>query len=277
MTAQAQTDLLTLAQATAVAAGELALLRRSEGVEVAASKSAPEDIVTHADRETEGLIRRMLAQARPDDGFLGEESDPTPGSSGLTWVVDPIDGTVNFLYGIPAWAISIAVVEGDPDPATWNTLAGVVLNPVTGEMFTASAGGGSFLGSERLAVKTDVELPLALLGTGFSYSASRRVRQARVVEGLIGRVRDIRRIGSAALDLCSVAAGRLDLYYERGLNPWDQAAGALIAREAGARVGAFGDQREGSDLLIAGVPGVYSAIEPILSGLFAEHMGESEG
>ena len=275
MTTPAPTELLRLAQDTALVAGELAARRRAEGVEVAASKSSPEDIVTFADRETENLIRALLAEARPNDGFFGEESAATPGTSGLTWVVDPIDGTVNFLYGIPAWAVSIAVVEGD-DPATWTTLAGAVFNPALGELFTASAGGGSHLKGRRLQVATGVPLNLALVGTGFSYRAAMRLRQANVVHGLVDRVRDIRRIGSAALDLCSVAAGRLDLYYERGLNPWDQAAGALVAREAGARVGAFGDDREGIDLLIAGAPDLYADFEPILAPLFTQFMSSQE-
>ena len=274
MTAPASTELLRLAREIALEAGELALTRRAEGVHVAASKSSPEDVVTDADRETEALIRRRLANARPHDGFLGEESDATGGSSGLTWVVDPIDGTVNYLYGIPAWGVSIAVVEGEPDPATWTALAGAVRNPAADELFTAAAGQGSFLGKRRLQVPAGVPLSLALLGTGFSYQAARRERQADVVRGLVGQVRDIRRIGSAALDLCSVAAGRLNLYYERGLNPWDQAAGALIAREAGARVGAFGDDREGNDLLIAGAPDLYEVFAPLLSDLFDRHMDE---
>jgi myo-inositol-1(or 4)-monophosphatase len=274
MTPPAPTDLLTLARETAVTAGALAKLRRSEGVEVAASKSAPEDIVTHADRETEALIRRMLADARPDDGFYGEESAATTGTSGLTWVVDPIDGTVNFLYGIPSYAVSIAVVEGDPDPTTWTALAGAVFNPAADELFTASAGGGSFLGDRPLQVNSGVPLSLALAGTGFGYNAARRQRQAQVVTGLVSQVRDIRRIGSAALDLCAVAAGRLDLYYERGLNPWDHAAGALVAREAGARVGAFNGDRESADLLIAAAPDLYDTLEPVLAGLFDQFMNE---
>ena len=274
MISPASTELLTLARETALTAGKLARQRRAEGVEIAASKSSPEDIVTHADRETEALIRQLLADVRPNDGFYGEESDATIGSSGLTWVVDPIDGTVNYLYGIPAYAVSIAVVEGDPDSATWSTLAGAVVNPALGELYTAAVGNGSFLGGRRLEVNTDVCLELALIGTGFGYGASRRAWQAEVLRGLIGQVRDIRRMGAAALDLCSVAAGRLDLYYERGLNPWDHAAGTLIAREAGAQVGAFGAGREGQDLLIAGAPDIYAQFEPILAELFARH---SEG
>ena len=276
MTTRASAGLLRLAQDTALAAGQMAARRRTVGVQVAASKSSPEDVVTLADRETESLIRVLLADARPDDGFFGEESAATRGTSGLTWVVDPIDGTVNYLYGFPAWAVSIAVVEGDPDPATWTTLAGAVYNPTGDELFTAAAGDGAWLGVRRLQVPTDVPLSLALLGTGFSYRAAERERQADVVRGLIGEVRDIRRIGSAALDLCSVAAGRLNLYYERGLSPWDHAAGALVAREAGARVGGFGADREGMGLLIAGAPDLYRVCQPLLAKLFDDFMADAE-
>ncbi|TFC96027.1 MULTISPECIES: inositol monophosphatase family protein [Cryobacterium] len=272
MATRVSTALLRLAQDTALAAGEFAARRRSEGVQLAASKSSPEDIVTLADRETESLIRALLATSRPDDGFLGEESTAVHGRSGLTWVVDPIDGTVNYLYGLPFWAVSIAVVEGDPDPATWTTLAGVVYNPTGDELFTAAVGEGTWLGNRRLQVAAAVPLSLALLGTGFSYRAAERERQADVVRGLIGQVRDIRRMGSAALDLCSLAAGRLNLYYERGLNPWDHAAGVLMAREAGAQVGGFGADREGLDLLLAGAPDLYRACEPILAKLFEDFM-----
>ncbi|MFC5929392.1 inositol monophosphatase [Cryobacterium melibiosiphilum] len=267
----ALTEMLGLARETALTAGALAKQRRAEGVEIAASKSSPEDVVTQADRETERLIRRLLAEARPNDGFYGEESEGTTGTSGLTWVVDPIDGTVNYLYGIPLYAVSIAVVEGEPDPASWRTLAGAVYNPALDELYTAAAGQGAFLGARRLQVKTDVPLALALAGTGFGYQAPRRQWQADVVRDLIGEVRDIRRLGSAALDLCGVAAGRLDIYYERGLHPWDHAAGALVAREAGARVGGFGGDREGEDLLISADPGLYSRFEPVLAKIFARH------
>ncbi len=263
----AESHLLDIAQSIALRAGELVKLRRSEGVKIAASKSAPEDIVTLADRESEQLIRDALAELRPNDGFFGEESAADEGTSGLTWVVDPIDGTVNYAYDIPAYAVSIAVVEGDPDPETWHPLAGVVVNPAIGEVFTGTAGGGSFLNGRELRVRTGVDLPLALIGTGFSYSSELRVRQATVVEGLIDQVRDIRRIGSAALDLCSVAAGRLDGYYERMLNPWDHAAGALIAREAGARVGGLAGAPEGKELLIAAEDTLFTRLEAVLASL----------
>ena len=276
MTTVASTELLALAQDIAVTAGELARRRRAEGVEIAASKSSPEDVVTQADREVEALIRGLLADARPHDGFYGEESTATAGTSGLTWVVDPIDGTVNYLYGIPVYAVSIAVVEGDADPATWTALAGAVRNPAIDELFSARAGGGAELNGRSLRVTTGVPLSLALVGTGFSYDSLRRSRQARVVHGLIDQVRDLRRMGAASLDLCSVAAGRLDLYFERGLHPWDHAAGGLVAAEAGARVGAFGDDREGLSLLIAAAPDLYARAEPLLAKLFDDFMADDD-
>jgi myo-inositol-1(or 4)-monophosphatase len=228
--------LLKLAREVALAAAENARTRRSAGVEIAASKSSVEDIVTLADRENEQLIRSMLADARRDDGFFGEEGEADAGTSGLTWVVDPIDGTVNYLYGIPQYAVSIAVVEGEPDPLTWRALAGVVVNPVSGELFSATLGGGAALDGRQIRVNSGVSIDQALVGTGFSYNAQSRAAQGAVLARLISQVRDIRRDGAAALDLCSVACGRLDAYYERGLQPWDHAAGALIAREAGASV-----------------------------------------
>ena len=265
-------ELLELARSIAIDAAELVARRRAEGVTVAATKSSLEDVVTFADRESEDFIRARLAEARPEDGFLGEESEATPGSSGITWVVDPIDGTVNYLYDIPAYAVSIAAVTGSTDPAEWTALAGVVVNPVLGEVFSASAGGGAFLDSpraahRRLAVNEDVALAQALVGTGFSYSAEVRVKQGQVVTGLVGKVRDIRRAGSAALDLCSVALGRLDAYAERGLNPWDHAAGALICREAGARVGGFGDAKESGVMTLAAAPALAAELEPLVREL----------
>jgi myo-inositol-1(or 4)-monophosphatase len=263
-------ELRDIAVTVAKRAATLAYQRRREGVQIAASKSSVSDIVTRADRETEDLIRGTLAAARPADGFFGEESGGGAGTSGLTWVVDPIDGTVNYAYGIPDYAVSIAVVEGDPDPATWSTLAGAVVNPEAGEVFAAAAGRGSTRNGELLRVNEGVELPLALLGTGFGYDAGTRRRQAEFLAQIIGEVRDIRRIGSAALDLCALAAGRLDAYYERGLNPWDHAAGALIAREAGARVGGLDGGPEGRRLLLAAAPGLYEALEPLVAEFFGE-------
>lgn len=254
-------DLLTLARDIALRAGEFAARRRTEGVSVAASKSSPVDVVTEADRETERLIRDALAEARPHDGFFGEESGAEAGSSGLTWIVDPIDGTVNFLYGIPHYAVSIAVVEGEPDPLTWTALAGCVFNPASGELFTASAGGGAFLGERRLAMPGPGPLSEALVGTGFAYDSVVRGEQGALVAALLPFVRDIRRLGTASLDLCFVAAGRLDAYFERTLSPWDHAAGALIAREAGAVVKGVGDAAPSRELILAGRPDVAAALE----------------
>ena len=259
-------ELLDLARSIAITAGELVARRRSEGVEIAESKSSPEDIVTLADRESENLIRSMLADARPHDGFVGEESGADAGSSGLSWIIDPIDGTVNYYYGVPHYAISIAVVDGGQEPATWTAIAGAVVNPAIGEVFTASAGGGAFLGDRRLRVK-ETTMSLALVATGFGYAAARRREQATVVAGLIGQIRDIRRAGTASLDLCAVASGRADAYYETGLKPWDHAAGALIAREAGATVTGLDGLPGDGVFMLAAAPQLAQGLEASLVAL----------
>ena len=226
-------DLLDLAVEVAVEAAELVRVQRREGVEVAGTKSSPVDVVTEVDRASERLIYDRLMTARPDDGFLGEEVASSESSSGVVWVVDPIDGTVNFLYGIPYYAVSIAAsVDGEP-------AAGVVLNVVSGETFTATRGGGAFRDGVSLRVGSDgppPELSQRLVGTGFNYLADVKVKQTVAVSALLHEVRDVRRMGSAALDLCAVAAGRVDAFVEEGLNPWDMAAGGLVATEAGARL-----------------------------------------
>ena len=260
------TKLLALATSIAQQAGELAMRRRSEGVTVAASKSSMEDIVTVADREAEDLIRAMLAEARPDDGILGEERDSVAGTSGLTWVVDPIDGTVNYLYDIRQYAVSIAVVEGEPEAAKWSALAGVVFNPSLDECFSAEAGHGATLNGVPIRVAPPVDLSQALIGTGFGYHAERRVEQAKVLVELVAHIRDIRRQGSAALDLCGVAMGRLNGYFERGLQPWDHAAGALIAAEAGARVSGLRGEQASDRFMLAAEPGLAAALEHVLIG-----------
>lgn len=252
--------LLDLARDIAIRAGESALEARRGGVEVAATKSTATDIVTAVDRDTETLIRSLIAESRPDDGILGEEGDTIEGTSGLNWVVDPIDGTVNLLYGIPSWSISVAVVEGAPRPADWSVLAGVVVNPVTGEVFEAAVGGGARGNGRELQVNADVALDRALVATGFGYSAERRLEQAQTLVDLLPRLRDIRRIGSAALDLCSVAAGRLDAFFERGLNPWDHAAGGLIVQEAGGFVGGLDGAPESDRMFIAAGPGLFERL-----------------
>ena len=261
--------LLDIARSIALEAGALAARRRAEGVEVVDRKSSSVDVVTAADRETEALIRARLGELRPDDGFFGEESGAERGSSGLTWIVDPIDGTVNFLYGIPHYAVSIAVVEGEPDPLTWTALAGCVVNPAIGEVYTASAGGGAYLGERRLEVAASVDLSQALIATGFAYSAEERGRQGAIVAQLLPEVRDIRRMGTSSLDLCAVATGRVNAYYEWTLSPWDHAAGALIAREAGATVKGRADAAPSRDFILAAAPELAIALEARLLALGA--------
>jgi myo-inositol-1(or 4)-monophosphatase len=256
--------LLEVARSLATDAAHLAARRRAEGVEVAATKSSLVDVVTHTDREVEEYLRERLARERPGDGFFGEEGEPDDSSTGLTWVVDPIDGTVNFLYGIPQWAVSVAVVEGGPDPRSWRALAGCVVNPLAGETYEASLGGGAWSSGRRLAVSSPASLEQSLVGTGFSYDAARRVEQAEILGRFIHRVRDIRRMGAASLDLCAVASGRLDAYAERGLKPWDHAAGVLVAAEAGAVVGGEGDDAPDERLTVAAAPGIADELRKAL-------------
>ena len=194
-------------------------------------------MVSDADRDAEALIRDLLATERPDDGLLGEEGSLDAGSSGRRWVVDPLDGTTNYLYRFPAWVVSIALEDGDtPARGADGALVGVVHDPLRGETFAAARGRGALLDGRPIAVSGAERLDSALIGTGFGYAAERRAEQAEVAARVLPRVRDIRRAGAAALDLCMVACGRLDGYYERGLNAWDWSAGSLIASEAGAAV-----------------------------------------
>jgi len=248
-------------------AGELARRRRGEGLAIAATKSALADIVTEADREVEVLIRTRLAERRPDDAFLGEESGAEPGTSGITWIVDPIDGTVNYAYGIPSYAVSIAAVEGDPVPGEWNALAGAVLNPVSGELFHAARGAGAWLDGERLAVNSEPMPAGALLGTGFGYNPATHAGDLAQVARVMTLARDVRRIGAASLDLAFVAAGRLDGYFERGLQPWDHAAGALLVTEAGGAITVTGAPDEhGRTLVVAAGPGLFERLLAVVLG-----------
>jgi len=264
-------DLVQLASDIAREAGALARRRRAEGVHIAATKTALADIVTAADREVEALIRERLAAERPGDGFFGEESGAEQGTTSATWVVDPIDGTVNYAYGIPSYAVSIAVVEGDADPTRWRARAGAVYAPMLDELFHASAGEGAWLTSggeapRRLTVRAHAPDAGALLATGFGYDPATHVGDLARLERVMPLARDIRRIGSASLDLCYVAAGRLDGYFERGLNPWDHAAGALIVEEAGGRVGGMPGGRPGKDLTIAAGPELFAALDEAIDG-----------
>ncbi|QEA28664.1 inositol monophosphatase [Microbacterium sp. CBA3102] len=228
-------ELGELATEIAREAGDLALRRRQEGVRLAATKSTLADIVTEADREVEALIRDRLRAARAEDGFLGEESGAEVGTSGITWVVDPIDGTVNYAYGIPAYNVSIAAVRGEPDPESWEALAAAVNAPALGEMFTAALGHGAWSDGARLSVTAETPAG-ALLGTGFGYDPATHEGDLATVARVMPMARDVRRMGAAALDLAYVAGGRLDGYFERGLRPWDHAAGGLLVSEAGGVV-----------------------------------------
>ncbi len=254
-------ELERVAVAAATAAGRLIVDERPRDLAVAQTKSTITDVVTVMDQRSQDLLRDRLTDARPDDGFYGEEQGGHEGRSGVTWVVDPIDGTVNYLYDIPAYAVSVAAVVGDPHtPGGWHPVAGAVLNPVSGELFHARRGGGAWRTRGRLPARVievgrGDRLALALVGTGFGYAAERRRWQADVLRYLLTEVRDIRRIGSAALDLCHVADGTLDGYYERGLNAWDFAAAWLVVEEAGGRVtGADGGPPSAALTLASGPP-----------------------
>ncbi|WP_313674324.1 inositol monophosphatase family protein [Mycolicibacterium sp.] len=218
------------------------------------TKSSRTDPVTKADTETEKLVRGRLGEMRPGDSILGEEGGGTSSGAVVRWVVDPIDGTVNFLYGIPAYAVSLAAQVGGV------SVAGAVADVVGGQVYSAAVGCGAHVldrGARRRLRCNDVdELAMALLSTGFGYSPQRRAAQAELLAQLMPQVRDVRRLGSAALDLCMVAAGRLDAHYEHGLHEWDWAAGALIAAEAGAVVVLPGADDPGAGLTLAAAPGV---------------------
>jgi myo-inositol-1(or 4)-monophosphatase len=265
-------ELLALADRVAREAG--ALLASFTGrVSVAGTKSSPTDVVTEMDRKAEELIRSRILAERPSDAILGEEGGQTGdvGGSGVRWVIDPLDGTVNYLYGLHDWAVSIAAeVSGE-------IVAGVVFAPRAGELFTATSGGGAWLtatgnGDARRELRCGpgVALDRALVATGFGYRAERRTVQGEVVAALLPRVRDIRRAGSASVDLCSVAAGRVDAYYERGLNYWDYAAGALIATEAGAIVGGLYGTPPGTSMTVAAGPSLFGPLADALADLNPE-------
>jgi myo-inositol-1(or 4)-monophosphatase len=237
--------------------------RSDDGISAVRTKSSPTDPVTVVDTETERLLRERLAELRPGDPIVGEEE----GGSALghhgkpTWVLDPIDGTVNFVYGIEAYAVSVGVqVDG-------RSVAGAVANVPTGEVFSAALGQGAHLRRDDVTISLRCnpidDVAMALVGTGFGYSPERRQQQAHVLARLLPGVRDVRRIGSCALDLCMVAAGRLDAYYELGVNVWDWAAGALIAEEAGA-VMLLPPVDAGASLIVAAAPGIAAQFDDAL-------------
>lgn len=222
-----------LAEATASTVGSKVLARRRAGFSWE-TKSTSTDVVTEIDTWAESAVVDLLMAARPDDGLIGEEGASTPSKSGVTWVIDPIDGTTNLLYDIPGFSVSIgAEVDG-------TAVAGAVYDPIRDELFSAGRNQGATRSGEPISASSKADIATALVGTGFSYSADDRSRQAVVLQTVLPRVRDIRRLGGAALDLCAVGCGRFDAWFERGLSHWDWSAGALVAHEAGATV-AIGD------------------------------------
>jgi myo-inositol-1(or 4)-monophosphatase len=252
-------DLLDVALQAALAAADELLPRfghRQEGVR---SKSSPTDLVSEADVRAEGAIRGVLGKRRPDDAILGEEGGATAGGD-LRWVIDPLDGTTNFLFGVPQWAVSVACEDAD------GALVGVVLDPVRGETFTATRGGPACLNGTQIAASGADELATALVATGFAYEAAVRRRQAEVLVRVLPAVRDIRRAGAAALDLAWLACGRYDAYWERGVKPWDIAAGGLIAERAGLLVQRLEESDDGPAGIIAGPGALLGELRTLVLG-----------
>ena len=249
-------DLAALARGAALAAGELLLKGQDGAAADVDTKTSRTDMVTSLDRASEDLITGTLLSARPGDAVLGEEGGLTgAGTSGVRWIVDPLDGTTNYLYGFPAWAVSVAA-EYDGE-----VVAGVVHDPSHGETFTAVRGGGARCNGRRLEVTGALDLAVALLATGFAYESASRARQGEVLARVVPSVRDVRRAGSAALDLCWVGLGRVDVYYERGIQLWDRAAGMLVAAEAGAVVTVLPD-----GTTVAAPPHLYQPLLDLLGG-----------
>lgn len=224
-----------------------------------ATKSSDTDVVTATDRASEDAIRAVIVRARPDDAFLGEESGQVRGRTGLRWVVDPLDGTVNFLYGIPQFSVSIACEDAS------GAVVGVVYDPLREEMFTAARGGGAACNGTAITVRADTEIARALIATGFSYVAAERETAAAMLRHILPRVGDIRRVGGAALDLAYVAAGRIDGYYEAPLKPWDSAAGALLVAEAGGRVSVMEPIGPTGPGVIAASPAIFDALRDLVA------------
>jgi myo-inositol-1(or 4)-monophosphatase len=251
-------QLLDIAVWVARSAGELAARMRVEGVSGISTKSTATDVVTAADQATERYARDALHELRPGDAVLGEETGESAGAGAVRWILDPIDGTVNYLYGLPYYAVSLAAEVGG------TVVAGVVHNPASGEEWTAVRGAGAYRGGRRLSGSAVVDLGQSLVATGFGYAADRRAHQAGVAARLLPLVRDIRRFGAASLDLCFAAEGRVDAYYEKGLNLWDHAAGGLVAAEAGLTVSGLAGAPPGPDLVLAAPPGIRQTLHDAL-------------
>lgn len=256
-------ELLELACRLAREAGTMAAEGRRRGTPAGDSKSSATDMVTEWDRASERLVVDGLRRARPDDGFLGEEGSTEPGSSGVFWLVDPIDGTTNFLYDLPGWAVSIAAADAD------GALVGAVYVPSSGELFAARRGGGATLDGRPIRCTTTPDPATSLLATGFSYDPARRAVHARRLVHVLPSVRDIRRLGAASVDLCHVACGRVDAYVEESLGPWDLAAGELIAREAGCRTGDLHGGPAGPQQVLVANPTLFEPLAELLRRAWA--------
>lgn len=254
-------ELRDVAVAVATEAAELLSAALHAKRALVGTKSSATDMVTEMDRASEALLVERLGTLRPDDGIIGEEGAARPGSSGVIWVVDPLDGTTNYLYRYPGWNVSVgAAVDGIP-------VAGAVVVPSHGDVFAGAAGHGATWNGRPLELGPPAPLATSLVATGFAYDPAARTVQAEVVAGLIARIRDVRRGGAAATDLCAVASGRVDAYYENGLAEWDRAAATVIAREAGARVEVRTDTRVGADCTIAAHPERFDELVALLTEL----------
>jgi len=252
-------DLLVVAEDLARAAGDMALRGRKSGDVAATTKSSPTDMVTQYDKASEELITSGLASRRPHDGIIGEEGASVSGSSGITWHIDPIDGTSNFYFDIPMWAVSIGAVDEN------GPLVGVVYAPALGEMYTAIRGDGSFLNGSPIHVRNNSELSDALVCTGFSYRVHERTQHAQRVAQMVTHIRDIRRFGAAAIDLCFVACGRYDAYFEEHLHSWDLVAGQVIATEAGAIVTNYAGESVTPAQVLAAQPGIQQQLIQLIA------------
>lgn len=259
-------DLLALATRVSAEAAALLVEGLAHTRSEVGTKTTDTDMVTEMDRASEALITEAILAARPDDGILGEEGAARAGSTQVRWVIDPIDGTTNYLYGLAGFAVSIAAeIDGF-------TAVGVVNDALHREVFSAIRGGGARLNGKPIEVSSKRDLPTALVATGFSYSPEIRMHQARVLQEVLPRVRDIRRVGAASVDLCSVACGRVDAYYESGLAPWDLAAGALIASEAGATLGDLAAGPPSGSFTLAANPALFGQMRHLLASAGAgEH------
>jgi myo-inositol-1(or 4)-monophosphatase len=253
-------ELLELATRAAHQAGELLLKRFRGPSSGVGTKSSPTDLVSDADRDAEELIVDLIRKERPEDGLLAEEGSQDGGGSGLRWVVDPLDGTVNFLFGIPVWGVSVAVEDDE------GVVVGVVRSPVLDETFSAVRGAGAQLNGAPIKVGSTSELEMALVGTGFAYGREPRRVQAEIVRRVLPRVRDVRRAGSAALDLASLACGRLDGFYEAPLEPWDKAAGLLLISEAGGTISELEGPAGESSGVVAANPLLHDALRRLVEG-----------